>query len=170
MKTVFIMRHAKSDWSQDGTPDHDRPLNQRGLRDAPRMGTLLATLGVTVDLVVSSTATRARTTAEAVVASAQWKIPIHLNQELYLAPPDTWIEALQNLPDSCKNILLVGHNPGMTELVTVLTGETVSMATAAIAEVSLSLPNWSELNVRRQHELIEHYYPKGLPAAVDTNE
>ena len=97
MKTLLILRHAKSSWKQPGFADHDRPLNRRGNRDAPRVGLLLRRQALTPDLIVSSTAERARATAVQVAESVVYGSPVELDRQLYLAEPGA----------------IVGRKPGM---------------------------------------------------------
>ena len=110
MKTLLILRHAKSSWADPGMADHDRPLNARGKRDAPRMGRLIAEQGLHPDIIVSSTAKRARSTAKRVIEAGGLTCPKCLLDELYLAAPETYINTLRQLDDTSQRVLAVGHN------------------------------------------------------------
>jgi phosphohistidine phosphatase len=164
MKTLLILRHAKSSWNEAGLADHDRPLNRRGKQDAPRMGELLRREGLLPDLIVSSTAARARSTAEIVAQHCGYDSEIRLARELYAAGPEAWLEALAALPDDFRCVLLVGHNPDLEELLETLTGEYVRLPTAALAQVSLPLARWRGLNEVGQARLVNVWRPKELPA------
>jgi phosphohistidine phosphatase len=149
MKEIWLMRHAKSDWSDPMLADVDRPLNKRGKKDAPRMGRWLASSGHRPDLVVSSPAVRAQLTARAVVEE------LGLGLELYRTWPEfypgsVWqtLEYLKALPEDLASVLLIGHNPVMEDLVCQLTAEIsphIRMPTAAVALLVGEMTNWNML-------------------------
>ena len=113
MKYVLILRHAKSSWKHADVNDHDRPLNKRGKRDAPLMGDLLQNEHLVPDLIISSTAKRARSTAKAVAKAARYKGDIILNQSLCSAPPTACVDVLRDLSNEYARVLKVGHNPAI---------------------------------------------------------
>ncbi len=161
MKTLLIMRHAKSSWADAGVRDHDRPLNARGKRAAPRMGQLLCDEQLLPEVLLSSTAKRARKTAEKV--AAQCGSPeIQLCSEFYLASPATYVETLQQQPDNYERILIVGHNPGLEQLLTKLTGAQEALPTAALAHVELELTSWSGLSQNSHGRLVALWLPREL--------
>lgn len=145
MKTLLILRHAKSSWKYD-LPDHERPLNRRGTTDAPRMGVVLLEAGLTPDRIVSSTAIRAQTTARLVAEACAFEDHVDLRENLYLSGSKAYLHTLQQLPAGVDRAMIVGHNPDVEELVHVLTGRAVRMPTAALAHVELAVGDWSELN------------------------
>ena len=122
MKTLLILRHAKSSWDDPGLRDHDRPLNRRGKRDAPRMGRLIADRDLIPDRIVSSTAVRARTTAALAAAEFDHDVEIETTRDLYGAHPDGYIEVAEERGGAAERLMVVGHNPGITALVSRLTG------------------------------------------------
>jgi phosphohistidine phosphatase len=128
MKWVLLLRHAKSSWKNPDLADHDRPLNKRGKHDAPLMGRLLKR----EDIIISSTATRARATAEAVAKA--YKGEIVLNKSLYAAGPEAYLGVIHDLSDEGVRVLIFGHNPGLEELVELLTGEIQLMPTVITAK------------------------------------
>jgi len=160
-RTLFLMRHAKSSWDNPAWSDHDRPLNERGIRDAPRMGRLLEEQGGPPSLIVSSTATRARDTAVRVAEACRYQGEIVLDPRLYHASPGDWKDVLRSLPDSHYRVLCVGHNPGLEELLRKWTGDIVEMPTAAIAVADIHATNWSDYD-RRSVSLSAVYRPKEL--------
>jgi phosphohistidine phosphatase len=162
MKTLLIMRHAKSSWDNDRLADFDRPLNDRGRRDAPRMGKLLAQLEIVPDLVISSSAKRASETAELAALAASYPGEIRYAEELYLADPERYVELARQSDDSVSTLLLVGHNPDVEELVADLSGKEERMPTAALAVFHLPIDNWSELNLEDEFELASVWRPKEL--------
>jgi phosphohistidine phosphatase len=162
MKTLLLMRHAKSSRDDASLSDHDRPLNDRGKRDAPRMGALLAEEGLRPDLIVSSSARRARKTALRVAEALGYDGPIEERDDLYLSPPGVWLAMLQALPDDANCVLCVGHNPTLEGLVWQLGGTRQSMPTAAIAEFLLEGTSWSELHPGPQISLRTIWRPKEI--------
>jgi phosphohistidine phosphatase len=144
MKTLLLMRHAKSDWDADYGPDHDRPLNDRGLRSARLMGRVLADEGLVPDLIISSTAVRARTTAELAIEAGDWDTELVLDRSLYDEGPRGVLEAGASAPD-VSSVMLVGHQPTWSMLVSALTGERADMKTATVAVIELDLDSWAEL-------------------------
>ena len=164
MKTLLILRHAKSDWSNSQLSDHDRPLNGRGQYDAPRMGAWLQQQEMVPELIISSTAERALTTAEMVALACDFTGELRTTQKFYLAGPPTYVEILNDLPDSYERVMVVGHNPGMEELVSLLTDKDRRMTTANVAVVELPIESWAELTVFSDGRLKHHWRPKELPS------
>ena len=162
MKTLLILRHAKSSWKHPELTDHDRPLNKRGKRDAPRMGKLLRDQGLVPDLIISSTAKRARSTAKTVARKSGYKEEVELTPAFYLASPREYISVLRTLSDDYGRVMVVGHNPGMEELVEKLTGELEIMTTAALAQVLLPIDQWSQLDEETAGELVHLWRPREL--------
>ena len=117
MKMLLLLRHAKSSWKENGVSDHDRPLNKRGKRDAPRMGWLLQKEELVPDIILSSTALRARDTTIRVAKSCYYKGQITYADSLYLGGIEAYLDALKVLPNDFKIVLVVGHNPDMEYLV-----------------------------------------------------
>ncbi len=116
-KRLILLRHAKSDWSDAALRDFDRPLNKRGRDNAPRMGRLLHAKGLCPDLIISSDAKRALTTARLAAAELDYPVEsILLSHALYLAPPETLLEVLVEYGGDAEQVMLVAHNPGMTDL------------------------------------------------------
>ena len=162
MKTLLVLRHAKSSWNDISCDDHDRPLNARGQRDAPRMGRLLQVEQLVPDLVLSSTARRARETVELVVDACPNAGQVIYVDDLYLAEPQTWIDALGRIDADRVRVLIVGHNPGLELLVGMLTGDEETMPTAALAYIELPIETWSELSVHSIGKLRDVWRPREL--------
>jgi phosphohistidine phosphatase len=162
MKKLIILRHAKSSWKNLELADFERPLNKRGKRDAPRMGRLLREENIVPDLIISSSAKRARLTAEIVAEESGYENEIIYSRDLYAAWTDAFIYALNNLESDYECVMVVGHNPGLEELIEVLTDEVESMPTAAVALVELPIENWDELDDDITGELVEIWRPKEL--------
>ncbi len=162
MKTLLVLRHAKSSWDNAGMGDHERPLNERGKRAAPRMGKLIKAEGLTPDLIISSSANRALSTAEIVAVSSAYKNRIETNRNFYLAPPEVYIHFLNDVDNSNDLVMVVGHNGGVEDLINVLTGQWVQMPTAALTQINLPINDWSQLSEETDGELVNHWIPKGV--------
>ncbi len=144
MKTLLILRHAKSSWKFPDLSDHDRPLNRQGKRDAPRMGKTLKERGLVPDLVISSTATRAKDTASAVAKHSGYKGKRIRFESLYAAEPGAYLAVLRELTDNYQRVLIVGHNPGVEELIELLTGEIHMVPTCTLAQIEFDIEKWSD--------------------------
>ena len=162
MKTLLLLRHAKSSWNQPELHDHDRPLNKRGKKEAPLVGKYLKDNDLLPDLIISSTARRARQTVEMVAEAAGYTGEIRWLDELYAAPPEEYLSALATLPESYHCVMMVGHNPGLEELVALLTEEEESLTTAAMAQVDLSVAAWSEVGMETEGNLVNIWRPREL--------
>ncbi len=135
-RTLILLRHAKSDWSGD-EPDVDRPLTKRGKRQAPEAGHWLAGSSAHLDLAVVSPARRARSTWELVAAELEAAPPARIDERVYAASGSALLRVVRGLPAAAGTVVLVGHNPGLEELILLLTGEWVRMPTSALALVTL---------------------------------
>jgi len=165
MKTLLILRHAKSSWKHTGLTDHDRPLKKRGERAAPRMGELLIEEELVPQLIISSTAKRALKTTELVTEACQYDGEVQREHGLYGAGPTGYIRILREVPDVYQRIMIVGHNPGLEALLEVLTGEAVWLPTAALAHVELPIDTWAEIREYIGGRLVDLWEPKKLPPA-----
>lgn len=163
MKTLLILRHAKSSWGDPALADIDRPLNKRGKRDAPRMGRLLRSEDLVPDLILASPARRAQKTAEAVADESGYAGEIATQPDFYPGDPEAYLQALRALPDEYQRVMVVGHNPGLEELVDALAGESVALPTAALAQISLPVEHWSEVEEASEGQLVNVWRVKELP-------
>lgn len=162
MKTLLILRHAKSSWDNLYLSDFERPLNKRGKYDAPRMGKLLRREELVPDIIISSSAKRAMATAESVALSCDYENEITFTRDLYHADPDSYIEALITVDDSVNCVMVVGHNPGIEDMVEQLSGEWERMPTAALAQIQLPVNKWSDLTSDALGDLVAVWRPKEL--------
>jgi phosphohistidine phosphatase len=161
MKTLIVVRHAKSSWSDSGKDDHDRPLNSRGNKDAPEMAKRLRKRDIKVDLFLSSTALRARTTAQYFADEYDVsKKDIALEKELYLAPGGTYYAVLSKLPDKYDTVAVFGHNPGITDFVNTLSQVHVDdMPTCAVYAVAVDTDKWASFE-KADKDFLFFDYPK----------
>lgn len=163
MKTVLILRHGKSSWKQAGLDDHDRPLKKRGRRDAPRMGRLIREQGLVPDRIIASTAVRAFSTAELAAGACGYEGEIARSADLYLSGAEAYLDELRDLPGDVNRAMVVGHLPDVEELVFLLSGDTQTMPTAALAWIDLAIDDWGDLRGTRQGALLGIWRPKELP-------
>jgi len=154
MKTLVLLRHAKSAWDNADLPDIDRPLSPRGQKAAPAMGERLKKAGYKPDVVLCSTATRTRETLDLMAGSLPKKAKIQYLKELYMAVPREMLNAVAKVPDSAQTVMLVGHNPGIGSLAGWLAGEGDSellakirrkFPTAAAAVITFDVARWSDI-------------------------
>jgi phosphohistidine phosphatase len=161
MKTLLVLRHAKSSWNDTSLHDRERPLNTRGERDAPRMGELVREHRLTPDVIISSDATRAHLTAEAAGEAAGYTGKILLDNRLYHASATDIIDVLRTVPETkAGTVMIVGHNPGLEQLVGELTGEEEELPTAALAQILLPIDRWRDLDVSTRGTLEGLWRPK----------
>ena len=163
MKNLLVLRHAKSSWSDAGLADHDRPLNSRGKKAAPRIGRLIRDEGIVPEVIASSTAKRARKTAELVAEHSGYTGDVELVEQLYHASPETYVDYLSGVPDSVTTALVIGHNPGIQDLVSQLGGSYESFPTATLARLELSIESWREFSLHTPAQLTNLWRPRDLP-------
>ena len=146
MKTLLLVRHAKSSRDDPALTDRDRPLNDRGMRDAPKMAKRLAKRDLKPDVILSSPAVRALTTAQLMAEKLDYKgKDIVVDDRLYAAAPETLLKVIRELGDKPKRVMLIGHNPELAELAHRLSDSITDMPTSAVAEFVFDMSSWSEL-------------------------
>ncbi|MDX1954479.1 MAG: histidine phosphatase family protein [Chitinophagaceae bacterium] len=161
MKTLLLIRHAKSDWSVPSLGDFHRVLNERGLKDAPRMAERLKKRQIPIDAFISSTAKRAFTTAEFFARAFDLE-PERIIKEpdLYHATPDVFRRVVEDCPDEFSTIALFSHNPGITDFVNSLTRTRLdNMPTCGIFAVKIHTEKWMEYQ-KAEKEFLFFDYPK----------
>ncbi len=146
MKNLLIMRHAKSDWST-GDKDFDRPLNKRGKRDAPFMGEQLKMQNKIPDLILSSPARRAEMTTNNVIENCDYTGEVLWNDDIYYHDERAVMEHIKNIPPDIDRLMLVGHNPTLEYLLTLLTLNNEAMPTASIASVVFDIDDWADIKM-----------------------
>jgi phosphohistidine phosphatase len=162
MKTLLLLRHAKSSWKDSDIDDHERPLNKRGKKDAPKIGRLLPEENLLPDLIVSSSAKRCRKTAEHVIQNSGYRGETRIYGELYEANAAKLRDFLTKLDGRVGSVLLIAHNPGMEELLESLTGAYTPLSTAALARVELPIETWEHLSGETRGNLIKTWQPREL--------
>lgn len=150
MKTLLVLRHGKSSWSDPGLEDHDRPLKKRGRRGARSIGEQLREAHLLPDLVLSSTARRARSTARRCLDAGGGDGRLELTRDLYGTGARRHLEVIGRLArDTAATVMVVGHNPDLEDLVALLTGEPITLKTAYLAVISLDIDSWADLATAR---------------------
>jgi len=162
MKRLLIMRHAKSSWKDTDLTDHERPLKKRGKDDAHRMGKLLKSKKIVPDVILCSTAARARETAELVADSMKFKDKIIYTDALYMAEPSDILSEIGNYGKKNKTVMVIGHNPGSEALLQILTGKVESLPTASIAYVTAKIDDWKGVEKSDGLKLKNLWRPKDL--------
>ena len=162
MKTLILMRHAKSGWKDQSLKDKDRPLSKRGMKDAVQIGTVLYKNELIPQLVLSSSVKRARQTAELVLETCQYLGEVIFLDKLLLAEADIILDALRLLPNELERVLVIGHNPGMESVLQILTGQIVALPAAAAANISLVTDSWKDLELENSAELNQLWKPKDI--------
>ena len=153
-ENAVSLRHAKSSWDDTALPDKDRPLNDRGKRDAAKMGERLAKRDVKPNLILSSPARRALNTAEIIAKKLDYKLKdIVVDDRLYASAADDLLRVIHKLDDKLERVMVFGHNPELTELAHRLSSEITHMPTCAVAEFTFDAKSWS-------------YIGKGKPTRV----
>ena len=162
MKNLLLMRHAKSSWKDASLPDHQRPLNKRGKRDAPCMGEFLREQGITLDAILCSTAARAKATVEGFLQGYTFDGDLVYINDLYHAGPETILIRLMQLPDNVDSAMVIAHNPGLDDFLDVVCDAPEHMPTASVAYIQFPIERWAELHVVKRGELIHLWKPREI--------
>ncbi len=169
-KHLILVRHAKSSWTDPRLPDHDRPLNARGMRNAPLMGARAQALGILADALITSSALRARTTAEHFLdALDPTPAKLRVESDLYHADVATWLAFMESLPDTWSSVMAFGHNPGLTELAADVWDLPVNnVPTCGVLWLTFTGPTWKETTTRQPVTALFDYpkNPSNLPEVL----
>jgi phosphohistidine phosphatase len=168
MQTLYLLRHAKSSWTDRTLPDRDRPLAPRGRRDAGRIAKHLARLGIEPELVVCSPAERTRETLDLIRPALGATPNVRLEEELYAASSDELLERIRLVPEAVASVMLIGHNPGLQRLALVLASAgadrerlEAKFPTAALATLTIAKTGWNRV-APADAVLVEFVVPKQL--------
>lgn len=162
-RRLILMRHAKSDWDDPALADHDRPLNKRGRKAAPRMAQWLSSNGSVPDIILGSTAMRVRETVSLMQEQWQYEATELYCRDLYLAAPETILRVVGSDALDHQTVLLVAHNPGLEELISRWFGSPLRIPTATAAIFELRLSHWHELRWQTALQCVALQRPKELP-------
>lgn len=164
MKNLILIRHAKSSWDEPGVGDRERPLNKRGLKDAPMMGAALKERGVNPDVIIVSLAVRAWTTAELIADELGYpREELVQESAIYAAGLNALMQVVQNIDEEVETACLVGHNPGFEDLANTLIPDMpiAHMPTCGVVRMQLKSDTWGAVDVG-DGEMIEFFGPKTL--------
>ena len=163
-KRITLLRHAKSSWKDASLADRDRPLNRRGNKTAPDMGKRLAELGVRPSLLLTSPAKRTRETARLIARELNYPLEfIQSESELYLATPETILQVVARQDNGFNDVMLFGHNPGITELANRLGDRNIdNVPTCGMVGIELDVKEWTEI-VAADGKTVFFDYPKNRP-------
>ena len=145
MRTLYLLRHAKSSWKDVTLPDYDRPLKDRGRKAAKRIGRHLAQEKLTDPLVLCSPAVRTRETADIVLKHANVRVDVSFVEPIYEASLGDLLHVVSEIPDEKQVAIMIGHNPGFEELLAYLTGEGRRMPTCALAKIKFDVESWKDI-------------------------
>ena len=152
MLTLLLLRHGKSDWDASFASDHERPLARRGRRAASLVGQFLSALELTPDSVITSSAVRAKTTVKIAVDAGEWDCGVRVTDSFYRAAPRQALQEVQAETDSTKTLLIAGHEPTWSALVTLLIGGgSLRFPTAALACIEFPVEHWKMVEPARGH-------------------
>jgi phosphohistidine phosphatase len=154
MKTLMILRHAKATHDLP-VADFDRPLRGKGQRDADALGRALAEKNMLPDYILCSSATRARQTAEGLLAACGQSIDIDYRREIYLAPWPDYCGCVRSGPDEKTRVMIVGHNPAIEDWIAALAGHPQSMPPGSLAVMQLAIDYWADLTGKTRGKLLE---------------
>lgn len=159
MKHLIIVRHAKSSWDHPSLTDHDRPLNKRGKRDAPRMAEYLQEQIQSVEAVISSTAVRAQLTAKEFINAFDDSLQYKTTEEdLYHASASTIIDVVNRIDDAYKSAMIFGHNPGFTQFANYYTTDWIdNVPTCGIVGIKFDVDKWSDITERNGTKQYFHF-------------
>jgi len=177
MKTLTLLRHAKSGWDDPIARDFDRPLNPKGQRAAAMMGRHMRSLGLAFDRVVASPAVRVTETLEQVASGYGGDLAPCWDQRIYLASAATLLDVVRELPDGAQSALLVGHNPGLEELILLLVPDTrglrdeveIKFPTASLAELRFDTERWADVKPASA-DLVRFVRPRDLDPSLGPDQ
>ena len=160
-RTLILVRHAKSSWKHEGLSDFERPLNNRGFKNAPEMGRRLVDENLSIETIISSPALRAITTAELIAEELAFNIQkIEQNEQIYEASLTTLIDFVRGIDNNSHRVMLVGHNPGFTVLCNYLSDARIdNMPTCSIAQIHFDIDRWDSIS-EHAGSLVGFDYPK----------
>lgn len=143
MLTLYLLRHAKSSWDDESKQDFERPLSSRGRKACALIGEYIEEKGIDFDLVLVSTSVRTRETIELIRERAKFRAEVRYDERIYEATVSQLLDVISQVDSDQKSVLLVGHNPGIEELLALLTGEQQRVTTANFAKIKIKATKWS---------------------------
>ncbi len=160
MNYLMLLRHAKSSWKDSSLDDIERPLNKRGLSDAPQMGELIEREGWGPDQIICSPARRAIKTAELVAKGADYRDEIEVEESLYFSGTDAYIRVIQRQSEYVERLMIVGHNPDIEDLYGRLSGDSIHYSTCTLSIIEFELDSWRSFRLNSACKVLEFWSPK----------
>ena len=160
MKTLFLTRHGKSSWKNLEIKDFERPLKKSGKKETAKAAHHLKKSDLVPQLILCSSATRAKETAEIFVEESGFKGSVEYIDSLYMAEPDQILSSIKQYGQAVNRIMVIGHNPGLETALQLFTHDVVSLPTASIATIRFPVEDWNDINVSSYGELVELWRPK----------
>ena len=160
MKTLFLTRHGKSSWKDIDIPDAQRPLKKSGKKETAKAAHHLKKADLLPQLILCSSALRAKETAEIFIAESGFKGKVEYLDTLYMAEPEQILASIKQYGQDTKRIMVIGHNPGLETALQLFTHDVVSLPTASIAQIRFSVDDWHDVNGASHGELVELWRPK----------
>ncbi len=160
MKTLILMRHAKSSLAEKNTDDWDRPLSKRGRKNAVTMAKVLKEKEILPQVILASAAVRSHQTADLLVEELSFRGDIYYLASLYRGEVDTYLEAIRRLLDPADCVLVIGHNPVLESFLQMITGKVEALPTASLAYLQVPVNAWQELSLDTPAELVHFWKPK----------
>jgi phosphohistidine phosphatase len=162
MKTLFLMRHAKSSWKDDSLADHERPLKKRGKKDIKLISKVMKKNDLKPDLIVTSSAVRAKETAELLAEAIKYKGKLVVSDDLYMGEPENYMKVLTDIKEKYNSVLIVGHNPGLEAYLQIIDGEIEALPTAGLGYLMLAVDEWEDITLETMGDLVGFWKPKDL--------
>ena len=162
MKTLFLMRHAKSSWKDDSLTDHERPLKKRGKKDLKLIAKVMKKNDLKPDLIITSSAVRAKETAELLAEALGYKGKLIVSDDLYMGEPVNYVEILTDIKEKYNSVLIVGHNPGLEAYLQIIDGEIEALPTAGLGYLMLAVDEWEDITMETMGDLVGFWKPKDL--------
>lgn len=175
IKTLYLIRNAKSDWNDIGASDFERGITKKGKKDIETMSSYLMIKNILPDIILSSCALRAQETADIISEKLQYKGKIEYLQELYYTPTSTLLDILYMLDISVNMAFVIGHNPQLTDIANILIDEHISkIPSSAVVAINFDIQNWNELAYQKGKidffitpKQFKYYVPKQIRAVLD---
>lgn len=162
MKTLFLMRHAKSSWKDDGLADHERPLKKRGKKDIKLIAKVMKKNNFKPDLIITSSAVRAKDTADLMAEALEYKGKVIVSDDLYMGEPSDYMKVLKDIKDKYESVLIVGHNPGLEAYLQIIDGKIESLSTSGLGYLVLAIDEWEDITLESMGDLVGFWKPKDL--------
>ena len=162
MKTILLMRHAKSSWESKNQDDWERPLSKRGRKNAGQIGELLKDEKLIPDLILASSAVRVHQTMDIVMDEIHFRGDYYSLNRLYMAEVEVYAQEIQRLNDDTATVLVIGHSPSLDVFLQMVTGKVESLPTSAVAYLTFAIDSWAEFKLEARGELVNLWTPKEL--------